>query len=258
MISKSLLNSEESQPGKTLLYFAIAAAVIVIDQIVKVIVKLNMVMGEGGQIQVIGDFFKIYFIENNGAAFGLTVGKLLSPLGVDMSEETGKLILSVFSIIAVVAIGYVLYRLATHKSPLPIFVALIFGGALGNIIDRTFYGLFFHDINNYEGGLFLGRVVDMFYFDMGRLTIGDWHMDMFPIFNIADSCISIGIVVILIFQGKFFKMDEVARGIHPESADATATQTPVESLHSDAKNTPVTDTSDTPEETLPSDRADQG
>lgn len=240
------------------MYFAIAAAVIVIDQIVKVVVKLNMVMGEAGQIQAIGDFFKIYFIENNGAAFGLTVGKLLSPLGVNMSEETGKLILSVFSIIAVVAIGYVLYKLATHKSPLPIFVALIFGGALGNIIDRTFYGLLYHDINNYEGGLFLGRVVDMFYFDMGRLTIGDWHMDMFPIFNIADSCISVGIVVILIFQGRFFKMDEVARGIHPESAETTATQPSVESLHSNTDTTPVTDTPDTPEETLPTDRSDQG
>lgn len=219
MISPDLANSEQSHRAKALKFFLIAAAVIIIDQIVKVVVKTNMIMGEAGQIHVIGDFFKLYFIENNGAAFGLTVGKLLSPIGIDLSEETGKLILSVFSIFAVFAIGYVLYRLASHRSPLPLFVALIFGGALGNIIDRTFYGLIYHEMNNYEGGLFLGRVVDMFYFDMGRLSIGDWHMDMFPIFNIADSCISIGIVVILIFQGKFFKMDEEAQPQTTESAE---------------------------------------
>ncbi len=225
MSSPSLTHSAESKPAKALKYFLIAAAIIVIDQIVKVVVKLNMVMGEAGQIHVIGDFFKIYFIENNGAAFGLTVGKLLSPIGIDLSEETGKLILSVFSIVAVVAIGYVLYKLANHRSPLPLFVALIFGGALGNIIDRTFYGLFFHEMNNYEGGLFLGRVVDMFYFDMGRLSIGDWHMDMFPIFNVADSCISVGIVVILIFQNRFFKMDEKYHG-SPTTQEPVANSSP--------------------------------
>jgi signal peptidase II len=225
MISTELALSDASHRAKALKFFLIAAAVIIIDQIVKVAVKTNMVMGEAGQIHVIGDFFKIYFIENNGAAFGLTVGKLLSPLGIHLSEETGKIILSVFSIIAVFAIGYVLYRLASHRSPLPIFVALIFGGALGNIIDRTFYGLIYHEMNNYEGGLLLGRVVDMFYFDMGRLSIGNWHMDMFPIFNIADSCISVGIVVILIFQGKFFKMDEQSQLV---AADPTQTASAIE------------------------------
>jgi signal peptidase II len=141
-------------------------------------------------------------------------------MGIGMGEETGKLILSIFSILAVVAIGYVLFRLTAHKSPLPYFVALIFGGAIGNIIDRTFYGLFFSSTNTYGGGLFHGRVVDMFYFDIGDVPLpefmggGSYHL--WPIFNIADSAITIGIIILLIFQSKFFKMDEAARKTLPE------------------------------------------
>jgi signal peptidase II len=199
-------------------YFLLTLVVIVVDQIIKLIVKLNMEKGIQGQIKVLGDFFKIHFIENKGAAFGLTVTNMANGLGLDMSEETGKLILSLFSIGAVIAIGVVLYRMAGHRSPLPWFVALIFGGALGNIIDRTFYGVWFSDINDYDGGIFHGRVVDMFYLDIweGQLPhwiplIGGDYTSLWPIFNIADAAISVGIVVILIFQGKFFKMDEQAQ-----------------------------------------------
>lgn len=199
-------------------YFLVALAVIVVDQVTKLIVKLNMTYGEIGQIKLLGDFFKLHFIENEGAAFGLRISDMVAGLGGNMSDETGKLILTLFSIAAVFAIGYVLYRLADHRSPLPWFVALIFGGAMGNIIDRTFYGIFFSDINTYTGGLFHGRVVDMFYFDIWRGQVADWipifggsYTSLWPIFNIADSAISIGIVVILIFQGKYFKMDEKAR-----------------------------------------------
>ena len=199
-------------------YFLLTLVVIVVDQIIKLIVKLNMEKGIQGQIKVLGDFFKIHFIENKGAAFGLTVTNMANGLGLDMAEETGKLILSLFSIGAVIAIGVVLYRMAGHRSPLPWFVALIFGGALGNIIDRTFYGVWFSDINDYDGGIFHGRVVDMFYLDIweGQLPhwiplIGGDYTSLWPIFNIADAAISVGIVVILIFQGKFFKMDEQAQ-----------------------------------------------
>ena len=118
------------------------------------------------------------------------------------------------SFVAVIAIGVVLYRLGKHKSPLPWFVALIFGGALGNIIDRTFYGIFFSN-NAYTGGLFHGRVVDFFYLDICTCPLpefmGGGNANLWPIFNIADAAISIGIVVILIFQGRFFKMDELAQ-----------------------------------------------
>lgn len=210
-------------------YFLISLSVIALDQIVKLIVKFNMEMGQAGQIKVLGDFFKIHFIENPGAAFGLTISNLVRGVGLEMTDITGKLILTLFSIFAVFAIGYVLFRLANHKSPLPYFVALIFGGAVGNIIDRTFYGIWFADINTYAGGLFHGRVVDMFYFDIWQGYVADWvpifggdYMSLWPIWNIADAAISIGIVVILIFQGKFFKMDEAHQKPGPEEADAAS------------------------------------
>jgi len=226
-------------------YFLIAGIIVVFDQILKVIVKLNMEKGVAGQINVIGDLFKIHFIENRGAAFGLTVPKLVKLFGGDMSEVTGKLILSIFSIIAVFAIGYVLFKLATHKSPLPYFVAMIFGGALGNIIDRTFYGVFFSDINDYSGGLFHGRVVDMFYFDIGNVSLPDFmgggYYHLWPIFNIADSAITVGIVVLLIMQGKFFKMDEIANGVNTNTTETKAAASPVKPAE--------TPTSDTPDDT---------
>ncbi|GAB4403007.1 MAG: lipoprotein signal peptidase [Bacteroidia bacterium] len=209
-------------------YFLLALSIIVLDQIIKVIVKLNMELGE--EIRVIGGLFKIHFIENNGAAFGLTIASLVNGLGLNMSEETGKLILSLFSIGAVVAIGVVLYRLAEHRSPLPYFVAMIFGGAVGNIIDRTFYGVFFSKINYYEGGLFHGRVVDMFYLDIWKGRLPEWmplvggdYTSLWPIFNIADSAISIGIVIILIFQSRFFRMDEKARTAETQHTGSSAT-----------------------------------
>ncbi len=206
-------------------YFLIALAVIIVDQVVKVIVKLNMDLGE--EIPVFGDLFKIHFIENKGAAFGMTIDSLFRPLGIYITPETSKLILSIFSLIALVFIGIFLYRLSNHQSPLPLFVALIFGGALGNIIDRTFYGVFFDSINQYEGGFLHGRVVDMFYFDIWKGYLPDWipliggeYYSFWPIFNIADSAISVGIVVILIFQKSFFNMDEKAKANTTQQDDS--------------------------------------
>ena len=225
-------------------YFLLAGVIVVVDQIIKLIVKLNMSLGD--EIRVLGDLFKIHFIENKGAAFGLTVSRMANGLGMNMSDETGKLILSLFSIAAVIAIGVVLVRLADHRSRLPWFVGLIFGGAVGNIIDRTFYGVFFSDINAYAGGLFHGRVVDMFYLDIWKGQLPHWmplvggeYTSLWPIFNIADSAISIGIVVILIFQGRFFKQDEQARA-------AELAETPV------ADSSSPTDSTATAEATSPS------
>lgn len=218
-------------------YFLLALAIIVVDQIVKLIVKFNMEKGIQGQIKVLGDVFKIHFIENKGAAFGLTITNLFNGMGMDMSDETGKLILSLFSIAAVIAIGVVLYRLADHQSPLPWFVASIFGGALGNIIDRTFYGVWFSEMNDYQGGLFHGQVVDMFYLDIWEGQIPNWvplfggdYTSLWPIFNIADAAISIGIVVVLFAQNRFFNMHEAAMASQssstaPEKSTDSATTT---------------------------------
>lgn len=225
-------------------FYLIALGIVIFDQITKLIVKFNMQLGE--EIKIIGDVVKIHFIENKGAAFGLTVSKLLDPIGISISEETSKLILSLFSIVAVIAIGYVLYKLVSHRSPLPYFVAMIFGGAVGNIIDRTFYGMWFSSMNAYEGGLFHGRVVDMFYLDIWKGYLPNWlplmggdYYSLWPIFNIADSAISIGIVVILIFQGRFFNMDEKARAASNTSEKSAASASSAETGKADT-STPAT------------------
>lgn len=187
-------------------FLLVSFVIVAVDQIVKIIVKTRMDIGSF--VPVFGDWFKIQFIENPGAAFGL---KATSFFG-EMSEFTGKIILTIFSLIALVGIIYFLVTLAHHKSPLPWFLAMILGGAIGNIIDRTFYGVLFHEQNTYEGGLFFGRVVDMFYFDLFDLPLpqfmggGTYHL--WPIFNIADVAITFGILVILFFQGRFIRQHE--------------------------------------------------
>ena len=231
-------------------YFLIALVIIFIDQVVKVVIKTGMSLGE--EIRVIGDVFKIHFIENKGAAFGMTVDGLLQPLGINLTPETSKLILTIFSIVAVIFIGYFLFKLSDHRSPMPYFVAMIFGGALGNIIDRTFYGVIFDSINAgypgdlaYHAGLLHGRVVDMFYLDIGDVPLpgflggGTYHL--WPIFNIADASISVGIIVILFFQGKFFRMDAKARGLGPDGKplpQEPAKEQPTPSAEAIAKDFP--------------------
>src|SRR5690606_15904947 len=135
--------------------------------------------------------------ENNGMAFGMEFG-----------GEAGKLALSLFRILAVIGIGYGLHHLIQHKyhRGLILNVALIFAGALGNIIDSVFYGV----IYNYEK-LFHGRVVDMFYFPIIQghfptwfpIWAGEDFVFFRPVFNIADSAISIGVIMILIFQKRY-------------------------------------------------------
>lgn len=199
--------------------------VVALDQTVKLLVKLNMVYYES--IHVFGSFFQIYFIENKGAAFGLTIARLLSPF-VDISEGTGKLILTLFSLLLVGMIASYLYTIRHTKTGLSWWIALILGGALGNMVDRIFYGVWFATINDYEGGLFHGRVVDMFFFDLWRFTWPDWvpfvgsTPTSTPIFNFADAAITIGIVAILIWQRRFFGVKEVAAA----SAGTTTIETP--------------------------------
>lgn len=191
-------------------FLVISFVVVIIDQIVKVIVKLNMELGEG--FQVIGNVVKIHFTENPGFAFGLTISKIFNSFGIIITEYTGKLILSIFSVIAVFFIFLFLNSIKKQGGKLPYLVALIFGGAVGNIIDRVFYGVWFAEINDYEGGIFFGRVVDMFYFDIWQGYLPNWipviggdYYSLWPIFNIADAAISVGIVGIFIFHKTIFK-----------------------------------------------------
>jgi len=168
----------------------------------------------GDQFPVMGDWFYIHFVENNGMAFGWNFG-----------GEYGKLALSLFRIFAIGGIGYYLYTLIkTNKHFLLITsISLIFAGAMGNIIDSLFYGLIFEASGSFHvaqlfpadggyAGLFHGKVVDMLYFPIIEGIYPDWipffggdYFAFFrPVFNIADSSITIGVVMLILFQKRFF------------------------------------------------------
>ncbi len=188
--------------------FITAFIIIVIDQVVKTWVRTHMILGE--EIHFLGDRGMLHYTENNGMAFGMELG-----------GEFGKLMLTLFRIVAVCGIGYGLYYLIKHKyhRGLIMNVALIFAGAMGNIIDSTFYGLVYQ-----QGPLFHGRVVDMFYFPLLSGNFPPWvpiwggedYIFFRPVFNVADSAISIGVIMILLFQKHYFK-HEVAEVNQPNS-----------------------------------------
>jgi signal peptidase II len=178
--------------------------IVLFDQTTKIWVKLNMSLGQ--EYEVFNWFF-IHFTENNGMAFGVEFGGYL-----------GKSILSVFRIIIVgVAINYLLKMKKTgFPNGLMICLGLILGGAIGNIIDSCFYGIFFTEsyyseiasialIGNGYSSFLHGKVVDMLYFPIINTVInGDPFVFFRPVFNVADSAISIGVFIILIFYRKNF------------------------------------------------------
>lgn len=185
-------------------YYLLSLVVIIIDQIVKMLVHYNMELGE--EFSVFGDWFKIHYTENPGMAFGIQI-----------NWEYGKLLLTFFRLFAMVAIGYYIYLLARKHvyEGLIWCVALILAGAIGNVIDSTFYGVF---LDNAPASVstpwFHGKVVDMFYIDIWSGYVADWvpvwggkHLFLWPIFNIADASIFVGISIILIRQKKFFEDD---------------------------------------------------
>lgn len=185
--------------------------ILIADQVLKFWIKTNMALGD--EYRILGNWFIIHFVENNGMAFGF-----------EFAGEYGKMFLSIFRIIAVIAIGWYLTRLIKQGESWGFLasVALIFSGALGNIIDSAFYGMIFdHSFGQVaafmpEGGgysSFLhGKVVDMFYFPVITGTYPDWFpfwsgnefIFFRPVFNIADSSITIGIFIILIFYRHHF------------------------------------------------------
>ncbi len=189
--------------------------VLLVDQISKIYIKTNFVLGESVEVF---SWFKILFIENEGAAWGTKLSDILP-----VSDSSGKLFLTVFRLFAIVGIGYWLFDIIKKNAPkvLILAVSLIFAGALGNIIDSVFYGLIF-DHSNHQvatlfseepyGKLFYGKVVDMLYFPMIDTTWPEWvpgkggtNFRFFePIFNIADTAISIGVVILIVFNKKAF------------------------------------------------------
>jgi len=218
--------------------------VLLIDQIIKFYIKTHFFLGE--EYHVAGNWFIIHFTENNGMAFGM-----------EFAGNYGKLFLSSFRILAVIGITWYMYDLVKQKVPegLVLSISLILAGALGNIIDSTFYGLLFSD-SNYEiarfmpeeGGyarLLYGRVVDMFYFPIieGHFPAGFpiWGNEQFiffrPVFNFSDASITVGVIMILFFQGRFFpKTVEPTEIKTAESSIDVGTSADIN--NSDTNNTP--------------------
>ncbi len=186
---------------------AILAAILIVDQVVKIMVKTHMHIGE--DIPLIGEWFRLHFIENEGFAFGTSFG-----------GTVGKYFLTMFRIVASVAIGWIIVNQIKKdgRTSLILCLTLILAGAVGNIIDCCLYGLIFsesyYDIAVLfppEGGYapFLqGKVVDMFYFPLFEFDWPQWmpfvggnHFEFFSaIFNVADSAITIGVIWLLIDQ----------------------------------------------------------
>lgn len=205
-------------------FYSLSLVIILIDQIVKLIVYYNMFKGQ--EIPVFGDWFKLHYTTNPGMAFGL-----------ELDYEYGKLILTLFRLVAMVGIGYYLYLLAKRRVPKGLIwcVALILGGAIGNVIDSTFYGVWLENAPpDAATPWFHGQVIDMFYIDIWSGYVAEWvplwggdYMALWPIFNIADASIFVGVAIILIFQKTFFnekKEDEPSAVEHEDLAEVSSNQ----------------------------------
>ncbi len=193
--------------------------ILLIDQISKIYIKTHFALGE--EVEVF-DWFRILFVENEGMAWGTKI-----------PGEYGKLLLTLFRLAAIVGIGYWLWDSVKKNGSriLIVSIALIFAGAFGNIIDSVFYGIIFDDSYGHvasflpeAGGyssLFHGKVVDMLYFPIWKGYLPAWipfwggkYFTFFePVFNIADSAISVGVAILLLFNKKAFPK-------HPEDKEA--------------------------------------
>jgi len=192
---------------KYLKYFAITLLVIAIDQAVKLIVHYEMDFGTAGQIKVVGDWFKLHYTTNPGMAFGMELG-----------SEYGKMILTSFRLVAMFGIGYYLFHIINKKAHpgYIVCIAMILGGAIGNLIDSVFYGVWLNNAPfNASTPWFHGQVVDMFYIDIWEGFIPEWvplwggsYTALWPIFNIADASIFVGVAIILLFQKRFLDEDQ--------------------------------------------------
>ena len=212
---------------QTWLAFLVVAAILIIDQIVKILVKTNMVIGE--DIPLIGSWCRLHFTENEGFAFGMALG-----------GSIGKIILSLFRIIASGVLVWIILDQVKKgaRTSFIVCLSLILAGAFGNLIDSCFYGLIFNDgyyqvatLFPPEGGYapFLhGKVVDMFYFPIFEFDWPSWvpfvggnHFEFFSaIFNIADAAITIGVIWLIVelvfFQKKKENDGETEKNIETE------------------------------------------
>ncbi|HHH55006.1 MAG TPA: lipoprotein signal peptidase [Bacteroidetes bacterium] len=225
-------------------YWAILVIILIliIDQASKIYIKTHLGYGEGFDILGL-KWAKIYFVENKGMAYGMEIG-----------GEYGKLILSLFRIIMIIVLVYFLVKLiqANEKLSLILSFSLIIAGALGNIIDSAFYGMIFSETPRFHGGVaqlfppeggyssFLhGKVVDMFYFPIIDTYLPEWvpiwggerFIFFQPVFNVADSAITVGVVLLLLFNRSYFtKKDKKNPATHTEQEKISLEKNPEENI----------------------------
>ena len=189
---------------KWALPFLVLLFVIFIDQYLKYWVKNNMILHT--ERPMIKDWFFLHFTENEGMAFGMK-----------FFGEKGKYALSILRLgVAIFGFWYLITHIKKQANTFfLVCVALILGGAIGNIIDCVFYGVWYHDMNDYQGGYLLGWVVDMLYFPIVQTHYPSWSpispgqefIFFSPVFNLADAAISAGVIAIIIFQKRFFNLN---------------------------------------------------
>jgi signal peptidase II len=229
-------------------YFLLALLIIAIDQASKLLVHHFMYLHQ--EINVLGTWFRLHYLLNPGMAFGIR-----------WNNEFGKLALTVFRIGAMLGIGYYLWRMSRKQAHTGFLwcLALILGGAVGNVVDSTFYGVLF---NNHPANAptpwFHGQVIDMLYFPIFDFVWPEWvpfvggtYFEFFsPVFNIADSSIFIGVVIILLFQRRFFGVhvhdkpdtDSSTReavDVYPSSQSGDGVESPGAAVNSDDNNSTV-------------------
>lgn len=207
-------------------YLLLSILLIAVDQASKLLVYKYMQPGFSGQIVLIGNWLKLHYVLNPGMAFGMQLG-----------HEYGKLFLTLFRLLAMCAIGWYLVHLARSGASAGLLwaLAMILAGAVGNVIDSTFYGVL---LDNAPYGSptpwFHGQVIDMIFVDFWEGFIPEWvpvwggQYYSTPIFNIADSCIFLGVCSILVFQGHFYTPaeEEASPAEQPNPGDAESLAEP--------------------------------
>lgn len=246
-----------SKRNSFFLAFTLVALVLICDQMLKFWVKNHMYLGQ--EIKMIGNWFILHYTENNGMAFGLELG-----------GDAGKLFLTGFRILAVFGILYYLIYQIRHqaKTGLIVCISLVLAGAIGNIIDSVFYGVWFNDhYNEYladgtlkwkdHAPLLFGRVVDMLYFPLIEGHYPSWipslggepFMFFRPVFNLADASISTGVFSILIFQKRLFP-SEKSENIASDAEEAEENSSESENADEVVDQNPDEDAGDSSEPTL--------
>jgi signal peptidase II len=207
----------------------LSLAVVISDQLTKLFIKGFTIPALGINVQglqlgssfpIVGDLLRITYIENPGMAFGIDLG--------------GKLFFSIFSILASIGILIYLYKTRNENLAFRISLALILGGAVGNLIDRVFYGVLFS-----EGPLFYGKVVDFIDADFFNINLFGYHLNRWPVFNIADASVTCGVILLLFTHRKDKKVKSLGENIQEDVENTDSKILGAQIISPDSSNPPI-------------------